>query len=413
MSYLTTDALSPPTIAAMPKRVAGPLLFQWGLSTLFGWGVFGLNLMRHWPHVAGTEVYCGGQMQIDSLAGMDPLMIRSLTPGLITSSDLRARWASMMAETNKFDGLVLHGLGNRFSGGILGAGGVEGRTTCAMIFFEDTILPDATKICADYALVVSGSCWCEDVLRANRVTNVATVIQGVDISVFHPGPRADTLEGRFAVFSGGKLEHRKAQDLVIQAFAPFARRHSEAILVTAWRSPWPTVATTVNRNLTIAPVRLDNTGTIDIVGWAHSNGIREDQFIDVGSIPNHLMARVLREVDVAVFPNRCEGGTNLVAMECMACGIPTILSNNTGHKDLVAMDLSFVLTRQGAVSSETMGTEGWGESDVDEIIEALESAWSDHDRARRIGDAGARAMANHSWRNQIGQLHDAILPFCV
>lgn len=89
-----------------------------------------------------------------------------------------------------------------------------------MIFFEDTILPDATKICADYALVVSGSCWCEDVLRANRVTNVATVIQGVDISVFHPGPRADTLEGRFAVFSGGKLEHRKAQDLVIQAFAP-------------------------------------------------------------------------------------------------------------------------------------------------------------------------------------------------
>ena len=86
----------------------------------------------------------------------------------------------------------------------------------------------------------------------------------------------------------------------------------------------------------IAPVRLDNSGGIDIAGWAHSNGIGEGQFIDVGSIRNHQMARVLREVDVAVFPNRCEGGTNLVAMECMACGIPTILSNNTGHKDLVA-----------------------------------------------------------------------------
>ena len=29
------------------------------------------------------------------------------------------------------------------------------------------------------------------------------------------------------------------------------------------------------------------------------------------------------------FSNRAEGGTNLVAMECMAAGVPTIVSNNT------------------------------------------------------------------------------------
>ena len=45
MSSMTTAALRPsPTIAAMPKRSAGPLLFQWGLSTLFGWGC--------WPRIS-------------------------------------------------------------------------------------------------------------------------------------------------------------------------------------------------------------------------------------------------------------------------------------------------------------------------------------------------------------------------
>jgi glycosyltransferase involved in cell wall biosynthesis len=137
-----------------------------------------------------------------------------------------------------------------------------------------------------------------------------------------------------------------------------------------------------------------------------------DQFIDVGSIPNHLMARVLREMDLAVFPNRCEGGTNLVAMECMACGVPTILADNTGQRDLTALGASVVLGRQGRVKSQIMGTEGWGESDVDEIVAALEAAWSDREAARRIGEAGARAMAELSWRRQIGQLCGAMASVC-
>jgi glycosyltransferase involved in cell wall biosynthesis len=390
-----------------------PLLFQWGFSTMFGWGVFGLNLLRHWESVAGTPVYCGGHMHVDSLAGLDPLAMRALMPKLIESSDLRSRWPAMMANGNRFDGLVLHCLGNRLSGSRLGEGGVAGRATCAVIFFEDTILPDATRIAADYNLIVAGSTWCEEILRARGVTNVATVIQGIDPSIFHPAPRAGSLEGRFAIFSGGKLENRKAQDLVLRAFVAFAQRHPEAILVTAWHSPWPVVAQTINRNPGIVPVALNDRGEVDVTAWARANGVGEHQFIDVGSIPNHLMARVLREMDVALFPNRCEGGTNLVAMECMACGVPTILSDNTGHKDILAMRASLVLTRQRPVQSEIMGTEGWGESDISEIVETLELVWSDRERARRIGAAGARAMARMSWRQQIGELYSTIAPCCA
>ena len=47
------------------------------------------------------------------------------------------------------------------------------------------------------------------------------------------------------------------------------------------------------------------------------------------------MPKYLISSDTALFPNRCESGTNLVAMEAMAAGIPVILSNNSGHLDLI------------------------------------------------------------------------------
>ena len=151
---------------------------------------------------------------------------------------------------------------------------------------------------------------------------------------------------------------------------------------------------------------------IDVAGWARANGLGEDQFIDVGSIPNHLMARVLREMDVAVYPNRCEGGTNLVAMECLACGVPTIVSDNTGHKDLVATGAPLALRRQRPVSYDGVGTEGWGESDVEEIVDSLEQVWRDRRAAERRGLFGAAVLGDWSWAAFAARLRDTLVQFC-
>ena len=56
-----------------------------------------------------------------------------------------------------------------------------------------------------------------------------------------------------------------------------------------------------------------------------------------GLLNSAQMASLLKQADIAVFPNRCEGGTNLVAMEAIACGIPTVLSANSGHLDLMRL----------------------------------------------------------------------------
>jgi glycosyltransferase involved in cell wall biosynthesis len=404
--------------AAMPARLCEgmqqALLFQWGVSTLYGWGIIGLNLLRHWQAATGMPVYCGGKIHLDSLGGMDPLALRALMPTLIENSDLRDRWPAIFAETGRFNGIVLHSLGNRLSGATRPRdGGLTGRITGAAVFFEDTILPDAAAVANEYAVIIAGSSWNEERLRAAGVENVAIVIQGIDPSVFHPAPRSGALAGRFAVFSGGKLEYRKAQDLVLLAFRAFASRHREAVLVTAWHSPWPSLAVTLNRNAELTPIDLDAEGKVNCAAWAAANGLAAEQFIDVGSVPNHLMARVLRETDIALFPSRCEGGTNLVAMECMASGIPTIVSDNTGHRDLVATGAPYALNRQGPVTMQDFGTDGWGESDVDEMVETLERVWTDREEARRRGEAGVAAMAGWGWSDYARRLHETLAPLCL
>ena len=41
------------------------------------------------------------------------------------------------------------------------------------------------------------------------------------------------------IFSGGKLELRKGQDLVVAAFKIFHARHPDALLISSWQNGWP------------------------------------------------------------------------------------------------------------------------------------------------------------------------------
>jgi glycosyltransferase involved in cell wall biosynthesis len=90
------------------------------------------------------------------------------------------------------------------------------------------------------------------------------------------------------------------------------------------------------------------------------------------------------------------------------------VADNTGQKDLVATGCVYPLARQTPVTPlYGEGVDGWGECDVEEIVEALEQVWSDREAARQRGAAGAAAMAQWSWRNQIGRLHDVLKPLAA
>ena len=378
------------------------VVIHWGISSFFGWGVYGLNLALHWARDPDLEAFCSFPLQESQIA-VDKLRRLSLDGFVGRSNWLVEQLAGRGGRTLDLDGPLLAALGNDFRLGP-GAHGVQlrGRPTLGVVFFEQPQLDGETVARAgDFPLIVCGSTWNEKILREYGLSNVTTVIQGIDQSLFHPAPRLGIMGDRFLVFSGGKLELRKGQDLVVAAFARFAERHPEAMLVTAWHSPWVQFARTLDQSGKAAPIPYDAAGkAVDNRAWARANGIADHQFLDLGAVPNAFMPPILREMDVALFPNRSEGGTNLVAMECMACGVPTVLSANTGHMDLVGEERCYPLTRQspmGGAGAGVGGTAGWGESDIEEIVETLERVHADRAEARRRGAAGADFLTTLTW----------------
>ncbi|MBY0431637.1 MAG: glycosyltransferase, partial [Rhodospirillales bacterium] len=240
--------------------------------------------------------------------------------------------------------------------------------------------------------------------------NVRFCPQGIDPSLFHPAPPTGFLADRFVIFSGGKLEYRKGQDIVVAAFRAFRQRHPEALLLTAWHNLWPQSVATLARSPHVSGPPEITEGNLQTTRWLCDNGLPPDSFIDLGALSNAATAPLLREADIALFPNRCEGGTNLVAMECMACGVPCILSRNTGHLDLTVEGACYALDRQLDIGTLAglPSKRGWGESGIEEIVECLEAAWRDRDEARRRGAAAAAMMAGWSWSRQIDRLLAAI-----
>jgi glycosyltransferase involved in cell wall biosynthesis len=307
------------------------LVIDWMVSAFFGWGVYGVNLALELSRDPTIDARAASPIDPNTL-GVDALRMRALTPFLTRTEQGppsgNAAW--------------LHALGNEFRlerppGARIG-----------VIFFEAPLSPTAIERARGYDLIITASTWNEQVLQAAGINHVRTILQGVDRSLFFPAPRRNLFPDRFVIFSGGKAEPRKGQDIVVAAFRIFARRYPEALLVTAWRSSWPQLSSGMD---------------LDLTAFA-------DSVVDIGQLPNGAMAAIYRECDVALFPSRAEGGTNLVAMECLACGVPTILSDNTGHRDLLRMGFGYrLIQKPSAFWSE------WGESDVEAVVEALEEAY--------------------------------------
>ncbi|CAO3447806.1 hypothetical protein [Azospirillum argentinense] len=387
---------------------AQPAVIQWGLSSYSGWGVNGLQLALSWTRSGRLVPVCSLPLRLEDIA-LSPLEWRRMAGFVRESEALCRQIAPHAGQEVGVSVPVLRGLGNN----LVGSRSVEGVTlkgqpTVGVCYLEDTAIDAEGRARAEQcAAIVAGSSFVERVLTGAGIGRVRTVLQGVDPTHFHPAPKVGWFKDRFVVFSGGKPEFRKGQDLALLGFRAFAERHPEALLLTAWHNPWPESARSLEANPAVAPVRFHENGQFDGAGWAAANGLRADQVMDLGPVPNADMARILREVDVGLFPNRGEGGTNLVAMECMACGVPAILSANTGHLDLIGADRCLPLTRQRAIRTD-FATDGWGESDVEEIVAALKGLWADRARAAAIGRAGAAFLAGLTWDRYADGVADVV-----
>lgn len=376
----------------------------WEVGLASGWGMYGLNLA------------------LDLVRrGIDPAVI---FPAAVLKADPPPALAGVLGEASGWQSQLCRG-GLALDFPVLLALGdrldlpdqiqaLTGTPTLGVAFCESAVIPKANlKRLAHLAGYITGSAWNTTLLEAHGLARVRNCPQGVDLTLFKPGPRASLHPGRFCVFSGGKLEYRKGQDLVVAAFAKFCARHDDALLVTAWHNPWPGAAAELATSPHVKGAPTVEGGRLDVGGWLAANGIAARHHADLGLVAHTDLPALLRGVDVALLPSRCEGGTNLVAMEAMACATPAILSRNTGHLDLIGAGNCYTLDFQIPIGDLTgrADLKGWGESAIDEIVAKLEAAYTDRTDARRRGESGAAFMQDWGWPAQIDRLLAAVREF--
>lgn len=242
----------------------------------------------------------------------------------------------------------------------------RGDINVGYIFFEEGVLnDDLLEHLKSYDIIATGSHYNTDILRKMGYKAV-TIHQGINCDIFKPADKK-YFKDKFVIFSGGKIEHRKAQDIVAYAVGKLQRKYPDIILMTSWGNIF-------NKDEV-------NKANMDIV----KNYLSPSQTIMTDLVNQTEMVKYISESDIGFFPNRSEGGTNLVMMEYMACGKTVIANNSTGQKDVLNSDYAFL-------------SSGSKEDDlIDQYIKYIEYAYKNREQLEIMGAKAREAMLPFTW----------------
>ena len=262
----------------MPKK---RVLLKWEMHSTFGWGILGLNVFSHWARDPELIPLSGAFIDNDTVSMVDPLRLSVISDAIVASNEymemlVRTPGTHVNLDATVIDPVMHGSVPSRFFGA----------KNIGRCIFEN---PDVTELVPNlgkYDALLCGSNWNAGIIAERTKRPVKVIFEGIDPSLFCPGPRSGLMNPeRFYVFSGGKVEWRKGQDLVLLAFREFARRHSDAVLVTAWHSRWDRNGAGLKGRLD-SPLEIDDSGNANIKKWAADNGINPRQVIEIFGIPN-------------------------------------------------------------------------------------------------------------------------------
>lgn len=377
----------------MTDPLHGPFIINWRPTEVHGWGMVGVHTCLHLLRIGASPVV----YTLPEPSTLRPETMAKLAPVIESSRGLAPLVTELQAQGRRLhipEATVLYALGGHMQPALEAQSFFGDRNIGVGAFTETNLSDQALRDARSYSKIIIHSNFNKQVLADHGIASEC-VFQGVDPNEVSPGSSTGMFGDRYVVFSGGKIEFRKAQDLVVAAFKIFHERHPDALLVTAWGNFWPATALSMYECTSVPFAPAVSQDGVDIDGWLLANGLPQRSFINYGFLSRNAIAPLLHNCHLAVFPNRCEPGTNLVAMEAMACGVPVVLSANTGHLDLVGQDRTFVLSRQQPVADADGARRYWGESDVEELLESMEFAYQNRDAAKARGMAGADWVLNH------------------
>ena len=289
----------------------------------------------------------------------------------------------------------------------------RGRQNFGYTFFEDELTRHSLENAKRYDLILGGSGWCRDRLAERGISNCGVLIQGIDPSLFYPIAEGREEPERFILFSGGKFELRKGQDLVLKAVKILQDKYPDMWLVNCWHNIWPESM----RLMTHSPhIRFEmHPGSWqDLMGRTYAaNGLDPARIVTCDLMPADLQRELYRNTDIGVFPNRCEGGTNLVLMEYMACGKPVVASYTSGHRDIITEKNALLLKDlkdYHIVGPDRQLVARWQEPSLDELIARIEWAYHRRDEIRRLGRNAGEDLKHLTWEACARQLLSHLFP---
>lgn len=376
----------------------------------FGWGTCGKYLVKELSEFAEVK-YITEQFGINAIGDeMEFHFLKSKLIGKIEADQISN------GSIKRVNHPVLQAINNH---SLMPCYGIKlkGSFKAGYTFFEENLLlPEYIQNGRDnYDIVITGSKWCEEVLRKHGLETVTTVIQGVDPRIFNPSfSDKEFFKDRFVVFSGGKFELRKGHDLAIKAYKALQDRHDDVMLVNSWYNMWPDSMNTMaaSQYIKFEIESKDYVTTMNKI--LRDNGIDLNRVITMLPRPNAMMPRIYKNTDVGLFPNRCEGGTNLVLMEYMACGKPVIASYNSGHKDILNSNNSKMIEdmKPMEIKRDARTVAVWDDPNLEETISHLEWAYQNKDELKLIGTQAGKDLGQHTWKKSAEHFFKIVTNTC-
>jgi glycosyltransferase involved in cell wall biosynthesis len=244
--------------------------------------------------------------------------------------------------------------------------------------------------------------WAKTVLEENGIKpplGIHVVPLGVDTSIFYKNEaalqhRAYWTQDKTVFLNVGKWEVRKGHNELVEAFnAAFTPEDD----VELWMLNHNPFIGRENENWKTKYLSSPMGGAIKIIPRMNS----QKELCDV-----------FNSVDFGVFPAHAEGW-NLEPLELMACGIPSIVTNYSGHTEYLNETNSLLVEPNGMESARDgrwfHGNGEWCTFEIDELVAAMRAA---HDykfsSSKKFEDGMAATVAKFSWSNTVKCIEEAL-----
>jgi glycosyltransferase involved in cell wall biosynthesis len=245
-------------------------------------------------------------------------------------------------------------------------------------------------------MILNGQCnlvmmsdFAEQLVRENRVPYLGKIYHGVDRRIYQPLDKTETRESlnftpkdKFWVGYIGQNEERKHNDILIKAFAAFAKNKEDVRLYMH------------TDMFEMFPAHY----SYEIIKLAEINDIEEKfrhtpKDLWVHKFSERTMAKMYNCMDVLASSTTGEG-FGLQTLYGNACGVPSIITDNTTAPQLTLNGECGWLVPEAA---EYIAPGGYTRSVVkyDDMAAMMQDAYKDRDKLARFGQKGLEMSAQY------------------